>query len=200
MKKIIFIYIFSFFVFSVSSQISRISYFNAIILGNDVRLDFTISKGPSCSGYQVYKSTDSLTYNLLFDYAGICGNTSTDQQISYTDGGVPQNTFLYYKILIPPFDYSKVARLYVDQKKTKKAQLYIYPQPVENIFTVYLEGQNPDDYTVKIFTYDGLLKIDTYVNAYQYLKIDISTLERGIYCLLLIDSAGNYSRGKVIKI
>ncbi len=183
----------------LSGQISRVSKFNAIILGNDIRLDFTISQGSSCNGYQILKGYDSTNYNLLYDYSGICGNSSTEESFSYTDGGVQKNSYLYYKILIPPFDYSKALRMYVEEKKTKKNILYTYPQPVNSTVTAYLENENFDDYVLRIIDCNGMVRRELRINAYKYITTDISDFEHGVYCLFLIDSSGNFSRGKIIK-
>lgn len=189
-------------VFSVSlasSQISRVSYFNGIILGNDIRLDFTISQGSPCNGYQVLKSLDSTNYNVLMDYAGICGNSSTDESFNYLDAGVQKETYLYYKIFLPPFDYSKTLKMYVDPKKTRKNMLYTYPQPVETTFNIYLDKDNYDDYTLRIIDCNGILKQQYQETAYKNMKVDMTGYEKGIYCILLIDSSGDFARGKIIK-
>jgi hypothetical protein len=199
-KKHTFILIlFLFAIFSIPAQTSRISYFNPIILGNDIRLDFTISKGITCNEYQVLKSYDSTNFNILYDYSGVCGNTNSDQSFSYTDAGVQKNTYLYYKILIPPFDYSKMVRMFVDQKNTKKNLLYTYPQPVVDLVTIYLENENYDDYTLRIMDCNGTMRRELKLNAYKYITTNVSDLEHGLYCILLIDSGGNFSRGKIIK-
>ena len=93
-KSIVIIFLF----ISLASFAQRITNFDAFIAGNGAAIKFVISKGTSCNGYNILHSLDSINYSAIYNFPGICGNTASDESISYLDTAPDVNKYNYYKI------------------------------------------------------------------------------------------------------
>ena len=124
---------------------TRFTACNAYVANNSVKIDFTMSAGTSCGGYQIFRSTDSTNVlaTKIYDYPGVCGDINTSQNFSYMDYGPALNTMNYYKVLIPPFDYSKLIKLFVNQTEAAP-RVIVYPQPAtkNDILNIYIDQTN----------------------------------------------------------
>lgn len=179
----------------VSSQ-SRITYFNAIPMKDSVRLNFTISAGPSCSGWQILKGSDSLNLFPVQIYGGLCGNTTTAENYSYTD--ISPNKLMpnFYRILIPPGDYSALKRVDLAASFTN---LIIYPQPAENVIYISINNVKNFYYEIKIYDRFGRKVGDGNGNAAQRIELNVSNFPLGVYTFYIVDLNGNAYRGKFLK-
>lgn len=134
-KKIIVVLLFA--LSSVASAQSRIYNFQAIALGDSVRLTFTILQASvTCANYEVLKGSDSLTLSPIYVFPGICGNTTSNELHSYTDISPNKLTPNFYQIFIPPNDYSLVKRV---DMGASFSSLLVYPQPVEDILNISIK-------------------------------------------------------------
>ena len=64
---------------------SRILELSATPFNQNVVINYLISAGNSCAGYQIYRSTDSVNFDLIHDYSGICGETTKTQSVTFKD-------------------------------------------------------------------------------------------------------------------
>jgi hypothetical protein len=179
-----------------NAQISRITYFNATPLGDTIRLNLTISAGVSCSGFEVHKGSDSMNLSPIYIYPGLCGNTSNSESHVYYD--ISPNNALpnYYRILIPPGDYSKIIRVDLASSSTG---LLIYPQPAEDYLNISVNNNKNFDYEMRIADRFGRYKGLVNGHCNEFINLNISAFPEGIYVFYIIDNAGNYWRGKFLK-
>src|ERR1044071_6447520 len=113
---------------TISRAQTRIYYFNTVSLTDSIRLNFTVSAGPSCAGYQILKGSDSINLYPIYGYPGVCGNVNFNESHAYTDFGPNRLTPNFYQIYIPPNDYSPMKRV---DLATNFSNLLIFPQPVD---------------------------------------------------------------------
>ena len=118
-----------FFVTQADAQ--RITNFNLYGVGASVGLNFTVVKGSTCNGYTVYHSLDSIYFNVVEDYSGICGDTFEDVNNSYTHQNPTPNAFNYYKVQIALGEVSEIRSIYVSPGVN--SGLILYPNPVSEV-------------------------------------------------------------------
>lgn len=191
----IFFYLSFFTGFTLNSQ-SRITYFNTIAMTDSVRLNFTISAGVSCSGWQVLKGSDSLNLFPIYTYGGLCGNTTTAENHTYTDISPNKAVPNFYRIFIPPNDYSALRRVDLAASFTN---MLIYPQPTENALFISISNVKNFYYEIKIFDRFGRRMGDGNGNALERIELNVSGFPLGLYTFYIIDLNGNTYRGKFLK-
>ena len=120
---------FTFSFLHLSAQ--RITNFSLYGVGKSVGLNFTVVKGSTCNGYTVYHSLDSMYFNVIEDYSGICGDTFEDVNNSYTHQNPTPNAFNYYKVQIALGEVSETKSIYVSPGAN--SGLILYPNPVSEV-------------------------------------------------------------------
>lgn len=176
---------------------SRITYFNAIALGDSIRLNFTIGTGTSsCAGYHVLKGSDSLNLYPIFVYPGICGTTPSPESYTYTDISPNKVTPNFYRILIPPGDYSQMLRVDLAASFTN---MILFPQPAEDLLNIIILNKKFFYYEMKIYDRFGRKMGETTGNASDRITLNISGFPLGVYAFMILDINGNAYRGKFLK-
>lgn len=182
--------------YMMSSAQSRIYNFNAFPLKDSVRLSFTVTQGSSCAGWVVENSTDSVNFYQIYNYGGLCGNITAPEIYSYLDYAPNKLTPNFYRIHIPPSDYSVVRRVDMAASFTN---LLIFPQPVEDILSIAISGQKNYYYEINIYDRFGRKKGFGSGNAAEKITLDVSSFAEGVYVFYIVtNTAGNY-RGKFLK-
>lgn len=175
---------------------SRITYFYATSLVDSIRLNLTITVGNSCAGWQVLKGNDSISFNPIYTYPGICGNVSYAESYSYTDFSPNKTSPNYYRILVPPADYSPILR--VDLAKNF-SNLLIYPQPAETMLYISSNEIKNTNYEMRIYDRFGRKMADIISYTYDVIGINVSAFPLGVYAFYIIGDNGNAWRGKFLK-
>ncbi len=173
---------------------SRIQALTATQYNQNVIISYLISAGNTCSGYQILKSNDSLNFNVIYDYAGICGESSKAQNITFSDEYPEKNKKNYYKILIQPSDYSDaISVFFVDFSE----QGYLLMQnPITTNLSIL---SNSDSSILKIYNQTGNLIQSLTPNEKGLYQEDISSLGSGIYYFAIENAKGKPLHGKFIK-
>ncbi len=175
---------------------SRIYNFNAFPLKDSVRLSFTVTQGASCGGWVVENSSDSVTFYQIYNNGGLCGNTTSAEIYSYTDYAPNKLSPNFYRIHIPPSDYSSVKRVDMAASFTN---LLIFPQPAEDKLSIAISGQKNYYYEINIYDRYGRKKGFGSGNAVEKIYLDVSEFAEGVYVFYITtNNSGNY-RGKFLK-
>jgi hypothetical protein len=193
LKLIIFLSLVGFL--QVRSQ-TRIYNFTALPLTDSVRLSFTVLSGSLCSGWQIYKGSDSLNLQQIYNYPGLCGNTSSSENYKYTDFSPNKLTPNFYQIVIPPNDYSQVLRVDI---ATTFSNLLIYPQPVEDILSIVINGQKNYYYEINIYDRFGRKRGFASGDVVDKITVDVSAFNEGVYVFFIAKSGGGTYKGKFLK-
>lgn len=190
------------FIFSSSFYFGqRIKNFNAFQVNNSVVLKFTVGAGPTCNGYTVLYSADSTFYNAIYDYPGICGNSTADDSQSWTHGNPAFNQNNYYKIQLNPGETSLAQKVFVVPQT--KATLFAYPNPINNytdLLSLRILGAN--NLRTVGFLYDQFgkplreLDLRTVVDTST---LNINDLRDGLYVIWLTDGFMAYSTKFIIQ-
>jgi hypothetical protein len=190
-----------FFLFLTGSltilKAQRIGNFSVSQTGTSVAYHFVFRAGSTCNGYQLLRSSDSLTYLSAVDYLGICGSSGADEPFDGVDNAPKMNAWNYYKIQLPNFETSNVQRIYVSNTGAQKAIVFPNPSRSENeLLQFRIQGAN--NIKVQGFVYDqrgvnrGFIDLRTNLDA---APLDVGGLENGLYILWLTDGSKLY-KGK----
>ncbi len=191
--KILFTYLF--LLLAGLNFAQRIVNFNVSIVGgqnqtaNQVLVRFSLTPGQACPGYEILHSIDSLNFLQVYNYAGICGNQSTEENFSFVHGGPAPNQINYYKISIPGFETSSIRSLYVGEQATTPSILP-FPNPIINESILRLKYFNFGGEYVEGYIYNQFgmpvqplfLKVNNLTSEFE-----IGNLSSGLYIVWLTD-------------
>ncbi|MEI8137567.1 MAG: T9SS type A sorting domain-containing protein, partial [Bacteroidota bacterium] len=104
-----------------------------------------------------------INYSTIYHYPGVCGNTSTDENVSYLHTNPYFNANNYYKIELVPIEMSFAKKIFVPEIPIVNA--IIYPNPIVT---------NADQLKFRILSANNT-KLTGYI--YNHAGIPISTLE-----------------------
>jgi len=174
---------------------SRIQELAATQYKQSVILNFIITPGNACSGYKIEHSIDSLNFELLYDFSGICGELTKSQSISYSHETPLKNKRNYYRVLIPPADYSMISSLvFID---ISEKGYILYNNPINQNLLLLSSYTNSK---LKIYNQFGELvrKFSPNENGLYY--EDITALQSGILYFEIEPKIGKTILGKFIKL
>jgi hypothetical protein len=185
--------------FCLSAQ--RIISFNAFESKGSVLLKFILSPGPECFGYIIHRSTDSITYSPVYQSDQTCGNASTNAEISWTDGAPVPNVINYYRVELKPYEVSRIERIYVGSASFRG--IIAYPNPLGDVnldeISLRILNTNGSRFIGFVYNQDGdpVCDIDT-IAAGEIVRVDITMLRNGVYCVWLTDGNNAYSAKFII--
>ncbi|MDI1354792.1 MAG: hypothetical protein PSX36_07735 [bacterium] len=185
---------------SYFGEAQRIKNLKLYLANSTVSIKFTLSAGTSCNGFKVLRSLDSLFYNEIYDYSGICGASGLDEEKSAIDASPAMNQVNYYKIQLSTFETSDAKGIYVSS--TSKANMIVFPNPVSNDYDpVQLKLIGADNSSVSGYLYDEFGKVNATLNLYttaSVTSINAGALRNGIYLIWLTDGLERYSAKMII--
>ncbi len=191
--KIVFLIILYIGTLNTYSQ-SRVQELTATQYNKNIIINYLISAGNTCSGYQILKSNDSLNFSVIYDYSGICGESSKAQNIIFNDEYPEKNKKNYYKVLIQPSDYSHVISLFYTDF-AEKGYLLIQ-NPITNNLSILSELNNS---VLNIYNQAGNLTLTLTPNQQGLYYEDITWLANGIYYFTIENAKGKPLHGKFVK-
>lgn len=168
---------------------------------SQVLVRFSLSPGQACPGYEILHSTDSINYQQIYNYAGICGNQNNTESFNFTHGSPGIEMLNYYKVSIPGFETSPVHRIFVTQQ-TPKPNLMVYPNPVFTQDAIRLRyfnyvGNKLEGY---IYNQHGKPVQTLYLDIYQNESmVNIEGLSDGLYIVWLTDGNWLFRSKFVVK-
>ena len=173
---------------------SRVQQLTSSQYKKTIFIDFVITAGNTCSGYQIQHSIDSINFNAIYDYFGICGEQSKAQSFSYTDENPIKNNVNYYRVFIPPNDFSEINRVnYYDL--SEKGYL-IFNNPMNQYLNILTTNYNG---IMKIYNQTGGLMKSISANENGLFYEDLSSFESGLYLFFIESDLGKNITGKFLK-
>lgn len=173
---------------------SRVQQFTATQYKQSILLNFVITPGNSCTGYQIQQSGDSLNFNILYDFSGICGELTKPQSFSFTDETPLKNSVNYYRILIMPTDYSTITSV-VFSDISEKGYL-LYSNPITQNLKLLCNSANGK---LKIYNQTGNMVKEFIADEKSLFNEDLSSWPQGLYYFTIETNIGNNVRGKFLK-
>lgn len=173
---------------------SRVQELTAVQYKQNVLISFIITSGNSCTGYQIQRSNDSFNFEIVYDYSAICGELTKPQSISFTDDRPLKNSVNYYRIFIPPADYSKITSV-VFSDISEKGYL-LYSNPITQNLVLLCNSANGK---LKIYNQTGNLIKEFISNEDGLFNEDLSSWPKGLFYFIIETNVGKNVGGKFIK-
>lgn len=199
LNKVLFLLILMLFNFCFFSQ--RIVNLSLGTSAGIVRVDFTIGKGFDCYGYRVWHSSDSVFFNQVEDYPGLCSSSSQDMSYNFNHNSPALNAVNYYKVELSNVETSPIQRIYVPAND--RPLLRAYPNPVLlGEYSIQLKTSNTENGQLEGFLCDesGHKLQELFLNCVNYnAELPLGTLGSGIYFLWLSDGYYVYGSKFVVS-
>jgi hypothetical protein len=192
---------FLFFLLSTHIFAQRILNFKIFQVNQAVFLNFILSKGSSCNGFNVLHSTDSVNFKIIHEDPTICGTSNADEAKNWTHANPIINQLNYYKIQLNPGEMSPVNRIFVNQ--TNKPNIVLFPNPIStdiDLLTIKILGTESLAFDGFIYNQFGnyVLKIEKQ-STISNSTIKINELSNGLYLIKLTDGYNLYSTKFIIQ-
>ena len=192
---------FLFFLLSTHIFAQRILNFKIFQVNQAVFLNFILSKGSSCNGFNVLHSTDSVNFKVIHEDPTICGTSNADEAKNWTHANPIINQLNYYKIQLNPGEMSPVNRIFVNQ--TNKPNIVLFPNPIStdiDLLTIKILGTESLAFDGFIYNQFGnyVLKIEKQ-STISNSTIKINELSNGLYLIKLTDGYNLYSTKFIIQ-
>ena len=170
----------------MTQENNRLTEFTADFVQGKSVLHWTVRAGNQCEDIEIEHSSDSIHFENIGLYAGICGNTNTDESYTYThDSPIPNRTN-YYRLNLGIYGYSSVQKIQ-DISLNQKGYLLI-ANPSSTSLTLFFDNTNRAKHTLFLFDSKGKL-----VNAVMGItegsvQIQRQAMENGIYFFSIYDN------------
>ncbi len=192
---------FLFFLLSTHIFAQRILNFKIFQVNQAVFLNFILSKGSSCNGFNVLHSTDSVNFKIIHEDPTICGTSNADEAKNWTHANPIINQLNYYKIQLNPGEMSPVNRIFVNQ--TNKPNIVLFPNPIStdhDFLNIKILGTESLAFDGFIYNQFGnyVLKIEKQ-STISNSTIKINELSNGLYLIKLTDGYNLYSTKFIIQ-
>ncbi len=192
---------FLFFLLSTHIIAQRILNFKIFQVNQAVFLNFILSKGSSCNGFNVLHSSDSVNFKIIHEDPTICGTSNADEAKNWTHANPIINQLNYYKIQLNPGEMSPVNRIFVNQ--TNKPNIVLFPNPIStdiDLLTIKILGTESLAFDGFIYNQFGnyVLKIEKQ-STISNSTIKINELSNGLYLIKLTDGYNLYSTKFIIQ-
>lgn len=192
---------FLFFLLSTHIFAQRILNFKIFQVNQAVFLNFILSKGSSCNGFNVLHSSDSVNFKIIHEDPTICGTSNADEAKNWTHANPIINQLNYYKIQLNPGEMSPVNRIFVNQ--TNKPNIVLFPNPIStdiDLLTIKILGTESLAFDGFIYNQFGnyVLKIEKQ-STLSNTTIKINELSNGLYLIKLTDGYNLYSTKFIIQ-
>ena len=171
---------------------TRVDNFNLYQYKEQVLLSFEITAGASCSGYEIQHSSDSVYFVSAYNYIGVCGSTNKNQPYSYTHTTAVVNATNYYRVLIPPSDYSSIKSIEIKSK----VGFVVTNNPVKKYLNIFINTGN----FLEVYNGQGHKVADFKASEDGLVDADVSDLSQGIYYFIVYDNQGQIFKNKFLKV
>lgn len=170
--------------------------FTASLKNDKVSLNWQVSKDEPVLGYTIERTNNSTTWEKIGEVKAVAGNTTTT--FSFTDY-VPASGKNLYRIIINKQDgqqnYSAIKRIDI----LEKVPFAIGPNPVQNVLQIQNNGQTSRISSIEIFDQSGR-KVRQVLLSVGLNSINMMDLGRGVYTVNVLQTDGNRTSHKILKL
>jgi len=163
---------------------------------NKVELNWTITAGNTCDGITIFRSIDSIYFEVIEVIEGICGSTFENQSFNFVDEKPIYNEINYYRLRFGGYAATETKSIKVIDFTQK--DFYIEPHPIINNSILYFD--NPTKLTAIITIYDLNGKMIYEVqNQNNYFQLSSNQFGTGLYVFTITLENEKIISGKFIN-
>lgn len=130
---------------TLHAQEATIGNFQAIAQDDYVVLSWTTDSGYTCATLTVSHSTDSINFQQIYLYPGVCGSYQEAQNYTYIHSSPVPDRINYYRLTPSTFNQQLNTQVFFKGETTYN----VYPNPVSGSAILYLDN-SPVDYKITI--------------------------------------------------
>jgi hypothetical protein len=146
---------------------------------NSIIINWEIEGGNLCAELKVEHSTDSVNYVSIYEYPGICGNSTSNEKYSFTHSNPVNNSRNYYRINLNASGNS--GTLGITFVKLEETGYVIFPMPLEQGSKLYFSNDNDQQASFAVHNSSGSRVM--YLEGIRNNEIDLgrSVFPAGVY-------------------
>jgi hypothetical protein len=149
--------------FSTAAQEVIYKDFNVYSANGKIYITCTIQGGNTCNGITLYRSEDSLQFDILEHLPGTCGNTDYDQKYTFTDHNPIKNKRSWYRLYLGGQGYTEaLGTEYYDVSSG-----ILIRRIHENTYQLHLNNPLRNNYLFNLYTITGQLLLSRIYNTDQ---------------------------------
>jgi hypothetical protein len=173
-----------------------LEHFSVIKNDGRVLLNWVTRPGTTCEGVDVMRSTDSLNYELIYHYAGICGGPNTAMSYSYLDEHPVSNYRNFYRLELGRVGTTGVRAIEVVDLRNQGYQ--VRPNPIVATSKVYFDNPNREPYQLFLINTTGIVQAQ-WETREESIDLKATDFQPAMYFLRIQDSDGKVkAQGKVL--
>ncbi len=175
---------------------SYLGRFDGAEVSDQVFLQWQMLAGNVCQGIDIYRSTDSLHFELIGHISGDCGNISEPVDFTFTDPSPLPNQKNYYRLELGLLGLSHIIGVFVADPGKKN--ILLYPNPAGDQVKILFRNDQNLPALIQVFDAQGMTVFSDALRGDQVV-LNTSILPAGSY-LAVITINGNISREEQLLI
>jgi len=169
--------------------------FKAIPDENSVDLSWTTGSESNTSHFIIERSKDGIDFSPIGSL-NAAGNSYSQIKYSYPDDN-PIIGMNYYRLTQVDIDGSEVKTKILDVLFTKENGITIFPNPVDDEVTVYLNDIHGEQ--IHIIDVNGKIVKNININELNNIKFSMNGLDSGSYILVITNGGSSIEHTRFIK-
>lgn len=163
---------------------AQLDHFSLQTLPRQVQLDVTLSAGFTCNGIQILRSADSLQFETIGLFGGVCGDSSESVSYRFIDEQPLLNQRSYYTLLLGGRIPTEILSIVVDDFGK---QLFRFgPNPADAEVRLRYRNEQQQLFRVELLGLNGLpLRIET--SQTEEITLPTADLPAGLYLIRLMN-------------
>ncbi|TVR38290.1 MAG: T9SS C-terminal target domain-containing protein [Cryomorphaceae bacterium] len=157
---------------------------------DQVYLSWVISRGNTCNGITIERSTDGAGFSEIGYIAGICGSPDFAQPFSFIDTNPAKNQINYYRLELGLQGYTEVRS--VEFIHAPDDGFILRPNPASYMVQMLFRNPRSQEHVVELYNLSGALVLQ-HNTLDQQVELDISRVPAGVYLLRLTSTSGQHS-------
>ncbi len=149
----------------------------ATSIKDGVLISFIMRGGFSCNGINIERSEDSVSFSVIGDIEGICGNPDFDVPFSFIDPLPLPNRKNFYRLDMMQLGYSPVLSVFFF--KTNTLGILIFPNPCIEKCSLYFENAKQEKVKLELFQ-NGKM-VFTQTTNQDFIELGMHSFAAGIY-------------------
>jgi len=173
-----------------------LNQFDALQVDEGIQITCVISSGNTCLGIDVFRSDDSVNFQLIGDIPGICGSTTNAIRYDFLDENPQINATNYYKLELGGVGFTEVISLTI--RDLTANEIRIQPNPAQNQSAIYFSNPSFNTHRLLVMNYAGETLIQQ-TTTNDFFLIDVTKLPSGVYPILIeTETVSQRKLGKLV--
>ena len=147
-----------------------------------VYINCVIREGNTCNGIVIYRSVDSLNFEVIGKIYGVCGSLNTPTGYYYTDETPVKNQTNYYKLELGGQGFTDVVSVLIID--TEISDFLIKPNPANITAKVFFNNDKNQETELNLYNQIGHIVLKDKASTNNF-KLDVSNLPTGLYLIEL---------------